>query len=80
VTQFLVFFLRDSEPVLQFGLKQAQLTSIVVFVLAIALGAWRLRSARHEGDRAQPLEGSSTPASAPSSPSTPSTTPIGDTA
>ncbi|HVC33553.1 MAG TPA: prolipoprotein diacylglyceryl transferase [Chloroflexota bacterium] len=44
VTQFLVFFLRDSEPIVGYGLKQAQLTSIVVFVIAIALGFWRLRA------------------------------------
>ena len=44
VTQFLVFFLRDSEPIVSFGLKQAQLTSIVVFVLALGLGFWRFRS------------------------------------
>jgi phosphatidylglycerol:prolipoprotein diacylglycerol transferase len=43
-TQFLVFFLRDSEPIVDFGLKQAQLTSIVVFVLALGLGAVRLRA------------------------------------
>jgi phosphatidylglycerol:prolipoprotein diacylglycerol transferase len=46
VTQFLVFFLRYSEPEVGFGLKQAQLTSIVVFVLALALGAWRLYTTR----------------------------------
>ncbi len=46
VTQFLVFFLRYSEPEVGFGLKQAQLTSVVVFVFAIVLGAWRLYSTR----------------------------------
>lgn len=51
VTQFLVFFLRDSEPVVQFGLKQAQLTSIVVFVLAVGLLIWRVRSARPRQDQ-----------------------------
>jgi len=44
LTQFLVFFLRDSEPVVGFGLKQAQLTSIVVFLIALAIGTYRLRS------------------------------------
>ncbi|HVB96594.1 MAG TPA: prolipoprotein diacylglyceryl transferase [Chloroflexota bacterium] len=44
VTQFLVFFLRDSEPIVGFGLKQAQLTSLVVFVIALGIGAYRLRS------------------------------------
>ena len=49
VTQFIVFFLRYSEPVVGFGLKQAQLTSIVVFVLALGLVAWRVRAAREGG-------------------------------
>jgi len=35
ISQFLVFFLRDSEPVVAFGLKQAQLTSVVVFLVAV---------------------------------------------
>lgn len=51
VTQFAVFFLRDSEPVVGFGLKQAQLTSIVVFVVALGLGAWRVR----QGAREEPV-------------------------
>jgi phosphatidylglycerol:prolipoprotein diacylglycerol transferase len=54
VTQFVVFFLRDSEPVVGFGLKQAQLTSIVVFVAALALGAWRMRQGGHEEQVAPP--------------------------
>jgi phosphatidylglycerol:prolipoprotein diacylglycerol transferase len=45
ISQFLVFFLRDSEPIVAFGLKQAQLTSAVVFILALALAVWRLRAA-----------------------------------
>jgi len=45
ISQFLVFFLRDSEPIVAFGLKQAQLTSAVVFVLAFGLAVWRLRAA-----------------------------------
>jgi phosphatidylglycerol:prolipoprotein diacylglycerol transferase len=44
VTQFAVFFLRDTEPVVGFGLKQAQLTSIVVFVAALLIGIYRLRA------------------------------------
>lgn len=44
-TQFLVFFLRDSEPIVGFGLKQAQLTSIVVILIGIGLFLWRLRAA-----------------------------------
>jgi phosphatidylglycerol:prolipoprotein diacylglycerol transferase len=44
ISQFLVFFLRDSEPIVAFGLKQAQLTSAVVFVLALGLAVWRLRA------------------------------------
>lgn len=67
VTQFLVFFLRDSEPVLQFGLKQAQLTSIVVFVLAVALGVWRIRSAKSDDVESEAAE-------------PPTTMPVGDTA
>jgi phosphatidylglycerol---prolipoprotein diacylglyceryl transferase len=45
ISQFLVFFLRDSEPIVAFGLKQAQLTSAVVFILALGLAVWRLRAA-----------------------------------
>lgn len=47
-TQFVVFFLRDTEPIVGFGLKQAQLTSIVVFVLALIMGAYRLYATRDE--------------------------------
>lgn len=43
ITQFLVFFLRDTEPIVGFGLKQAQLTSIVVFAIGVALAVWRGR-------------------------------------
>jgi phosphatidylglycerol:prolipoprotein diacylglycerol transferase len=68
VTQFAVFFLRDSEPIVAFGLKQAQLTSIVVFVVALGLGAWRLRQGGHE----EPVT-PTPPAVAPS-------TPVSDTA
>ncbi|HLZ07274.1 MAG TPA: prolipoprotein diacylglyceryl transferase [Chloroflexota bacterium] len=56
VSQYFLFFLRDTEPTVDFGLKQAQLTSIVVFVVAIAVLAYRLRS----GDRS----GASTPSPA----------------
>jgi phosphatidylglycerol:prolipoprotein diacylglycerol transferase len=48
ITQFLVFFLRFSEPIVGFGLKQAQLTSLVVFVLALGFAAWRLSTSRGE--------------------------------
>lgn len=44
ITQFLVFFLRDSEPIVGLGLKQAQLTSIIFLLLAIGVGLWRLRA------------------------------------
>lgn len=44
ITQFLVFFLRDSEPIVGFGLKQAQLTSIIFLLVAIGIGLWRLRA------------------------------------
>lgn len=54
LTQFVVFFLRYSEPVVGFGLKQAQLTSVVVFVLALALGAWRLYATRAEPSALEP--------------------------
>jgi phosphatidylglycerol:prolipoprotein diacylglycerol transferase len=43
VTQFVVFFLRASEPVVGIGLKQAQLTSLVAFAVALGLAAWRAR-------------------------------------
>jgi phosphatidylglycerol:prolipoprotein diacylglycerol transferase len=45
LSQFIVFFLRDSEPIVGLGFKQAQLTSIIVFVAAVALAAWRWRVA-----------------------------------
>ena len=45
ISQYFLFYLRDTEPALNFGLKQAQLTSIVVFVAALAVLAYRLRSA-----------------------------------
>jgi len=48
ITQFLVFFLRDSEPIVGYGLKQAQLTSIVVFVIALGIAYWRLRASDGE--------------------------------
>ena len=35
VSQLLVFYFRESEPVLAFGLKQAQLTSIVVLAIVV---------------------------------------------
>jgi phosphatidylglycerol:prolipoprotein diacylglycerol transferase len=53
-SQFIVFFLRDSEPIVGFGFKQAQLTSVVVFVIAIVLAAWRLRAPRDEEALASP--------------------------
>jgi phosphatidylglycerol:prolipoprotein diacylglycerol transferase len=37
VSQFLIFFLRHSEPVLYFGLKQAQLTAIAVLFIGVPL-------------------------------------------
>ncbi len=72
VSQFLVFFLRDSEPVVAFGLKQAQLTSIVVFIIALAIGVYRLRSPA-DAEAAPPATQSAAP------PVSPPTT-IGDTA
>jgi phosphatidylglycerol:prolipoprotein diacylglycerol transferase len=35
ISQFLLFFLRDSEPVIGLGLKQAQWTAIVIFVIVV---------------------------------------------
>jgi phosphatidylglycerol:prolipoprotein diacylglycerol transferase len=37
VSQFLLFFLRATEPVVMFGLKQAQLTSLVVLLVGVPL-------------------------------------------
>ncbi len=45
-SQFIVFFLRDSEPIVGLGFKQAQLTSVVVFIIGLLLAAWRLRVER----------------------------------
>jgi phosphatidylglycerol:prolipoprotein diacylglycerol transferase len=36
-TQFLLFFVRATEPVVLFGLKQAQLTSLVILLLGVPL-------------------------------------------
>ncbi|HZK66766.1 MAG TPA: prolipoprotein diacylglyceryl transferase [Chloroflexota bacterium] len=44
--QFLLFFLR-SEPLVALGLKQAQITALVVMAAALALGFWLMR--RDEG-------------------------------
>ncbi len=40
--QFVLFFLR-TEPLVAFGLKQAQVTALVVLVAAVGLGVWLLR-------------------------------------
>ena len=37
ISQFLLFFLRATEPVVMFGLKQAQLTSLVVLLVGVPL-------------------------------------------
>ncbi len=42
VGQFLLFFLR-TEPLVAFGLKQAQVTALVVLVVALGLGVYLLR-------------------------------------
>ena len=44
LTQFLVFFLRDTEPIVGLRLKQAQLTSVVVFLFGVGLALWRLQA------------------------------------
>ena len=49
ISQYLLFYLRDTEPAVNFGLKQAQLTSIVVFVAALAVLAYRVRAADGPG-------------------------------
>lgn len=41
--QFLLFFLR-TEPLVAFGLKQAQLTAVVVSLAGLLIGWWRLRA------------------------------------
>jgi phosphatidylglycerol:prolipoprotein diacylglycerol transferase len=35
ISQFLLFFLRDTEPVILFGLKQAQVTALVMLVVVV---------------------------------------------
>jgi len=37
VSQFLLFFLRTTEPVLAFGLKQAQLTALAMLIVVVPL-------------------------------------------
>ncbi len=54
ISQFILFFVRDTEPTVGFNLKQAQLTSIVVFIVACGLIAYRLRVARDEGAPSAP--------------------------
>lgn len=43
LSQLLIFFLRASEPVLLFGLKQAQLTALVVILVIVRclIVAWK---------------------------------------
>jgi phosphatidylglycerol:prolipoprotein diacylglycerol transferase len=55
VSQFILFFVRDTEPTVGLNLKQAQLTSIVVFIVGCGVAAYRLRAAREGGEpSAQP--------------------------
>jgi phosphatidylglycerol:prolipoprotein diacylglycerol transferase len=56
VSQFFIFFLRDNIVILG-GLKQAQVTSLVVIALALPVIAYLLRTERLAGDReVQPSE------------------------
>jgi phosphatidylglycerol:prolipoprotein diacylglycerol transferase len=56
VSQFFIFFLRDNIVILG-GLKQAQVTSLVVIALALPVIAYLLRTDRLAGDReVQPAE------------------------
>jgi phosphatidylglycerol:prolipoprotein diacylglycerol transferase len=64
-SQFIVFFLRDSEPIVGFGLKQAQLTSLIVFIAALGLAAWRVRASRDEAAAPAPPTSSTTVVSDP---------------
>jgi phosphatidylglycerol:prolipoprotein diacylglycerol transferase len=48
VSQLVVFFWRDN-VVIAYGLKQAQLTALVVLVIAAALALWLQRRSTHEG-------------------------------
>ena len=43
ISQFLVFFLRDSEPIIGLGLKQAQWTAIVMLVTVVPIMIWLWR-------------------------------------
>jgi prolipoprotein diacylglyceryltransferase len=45
ITQFLIFFVRDNIVIL-FGLKQAQVTAIVVIILTLPVIAYLLRKDR----------------------------------
>jgi len=58
VGQFFLFFWRDNE-VLLWGLKQAQLTALVVLVLALPLWWWL--SARDEARNVQPAPQTQSP-------------------
>lgn len=59
VSQFLLFYLRATEPVLAFGLKQAQLTAVAMLVLVVPLMILlRLRfpdRGAHPGTEGQPV-------------------------
>jgi phosphatidylglycerol---prolipoprotein diacylglyceryl transferase len=56
VSQFFIFFLRDNIVILG-GLKQAQVTSLVVIALSLPVIAYLLRTDRLAGDReVQPAE------------------------
>lgn len=49
VSQFLIFFLRDSEPTIALGLKQAQLTAIATLVVAVPIMFALWRKSSHSG-------------------------------
>jgi len=58
VTQFAIFFWRNN-PITAFGLKQAQLTAVVIGLLGAAILWWRFR------EREPVIEGGEAPPSAP---------------
>ena len=57
ISQFLIFFLRDSEPVIGLGLKQAQWTGIFMLLIVVPamIVLWR-RSVSNEQPALQPTE------------------------
>jgi hypothetical protein len=70
VSQFLLDFLRQTEPVIAFGLKELQLTAIatLVVVMPLLVIIWR-RTEGRSGHAPEPLRDGTSSGAGPESPS-----------